>query len=304
MKKQIIIYSLFTLCVISLLLMLPVSGWSQSADLQEIETDHVKVFYSNELKSLAEERLYRLNRANKFIAEYLGTEIPAITLYVLSEKDWETDKISVPYGLVHYTGRGRIVSGTGQNEFFDMFKLNPDEFSGGWQEMYLSAYVDEDGNNSIIPYINTIIFHELAHAFYEGRTINESINMQRYWLMDIFCSLFAQFYFEEDFRSSLRDLTLFAVQLGVSEREITYTGLADYEQYNGTLEPFNYAWYRFRFQHAAQVLYRHADEDVLLRLYNFLKNTTGQLSDEELLEGLEKNVDPIFAELIRDWNVY
>ncbi len=240
--------------------------------------------------------------ANDYFKETIEPLDVPFQLMVLSQNDWP--HYSAPgliYGMPHYKGDGKTLAVAAEdNDFWRMQLPDPASIPSPYKELIPVVY-NLNGEISARYFFDLLAVHELGHAWHFAA----NLNTQRRWLSELYCNIMLHTYIAEEKAEFLGALeTIPAYWAGIDAGDLKYTTLKQFEEDYWTLgveNPFNYGWYQFRFHHAAKLLYDEAGAELNKRLWDFLKNHTDKLSDEELISLLEKEVHPFLAELVRNW---
>jgi hypothetical protein len=112
-------------------------------------------------------------------------------------------------------------------------------------------------------------------------------------------------YIAENEPSELNALTLFpemVVATGMSEYQ--FTNLQHFEESYTEIaqkHPKNYGWYQCRLQLAAKDIYNAGGSEMLVKLSRALKENNANLKDKEFAAYLQKEVDPVVANVMLEW---
>lgn len=276
---------------------------AQSLDnLQQIMIDKTEVYHSTSEAVSGKFSGQLCAEANAYFAGTLEQlEVP-FRLLVLSKEDWPVfTNPQLIYGMPHYKGDGKtLVVAAEDNDFWRRQVPNPANAPSPFKELIPVVY-NLDGNISGRYFFDLLAVHELGHAWnWAGK-----LNTQRKWMSELFCNMMLHTFIAEkraELLPGLETLPAYWVQADVGK--LKYTTLRQFdEDYNalGLENPFNYGWYQFRFHHAAKLLYDEVGAEAMVKLWNFLKANQEKLSDEDLVNKLEKEVHPYLAELVLNW---
>jgi len=270
--------------------------------LSKMLVGSLSVFYSEGEEVSAQFSGQICDEANSYFMETLSPLQVPFQLLVLAQKDWNSFADSrLIYGMPHYLADGRTLVVAAEDNTFWKRQL-PDfaTLSSPYKELFPITY-QINGEISSRYFFDLLAVHELGHAWHTAARLNT----QRKWLSELFCNIMLHTYIEQkkpEFLGAL--ITLPAYWASRDTDDLTYTTLAQFETdyYQiGTANPFNYAWYQYRFHHAAKLLYDAGGEALMQKLWAFLGKYQDKLSDEELADRLAEEVHPYFRHLIDNW---
>jgi hypothetical protein len=288
-----------------LLFLIAYSALAKAVDfngLTKLKVGATTVFFSEGEDVSAQFSGELCDEANTYFYKTLSEiEVP-FRLLVLSEEDWPT--FAMPqaiYGMPHYLSDGKTLVVAAEDNFFWQRQL-PDfnTLSAPFKDLFPAVY-QINGKVTVRYFFDLLAVHELGHAWHwVGR-----LNTQRKWLAELFCNIMLHTFIETkrpEFVSAL--ITLPAYWAMQDASGLAFTTLEQFESdYNniGMKNPFNYAWYQYRFHHAAKLIFNEGGEAVMMKLWAFLQANEETLSDADLRQKLGNEVHPYFFELIDSW---
>jgi hypothetical protein len=198
---------------------------------------------------------------------------PRCALVILDRADW-SERASNPSYVLPYYDKGNLFL-TGE----------PSDLSARLEEVVSSAppaaareldQVYGTGPDRLEAFVDTLIVHELAHAFHDG----VPFVFPRSWLMELFAdmALYAFAVAEEPERrphaETLPRVTLENGLLKPVAKDLRY-----FEAFYPSIEPLTYVWYQFRFTMMAKGVVDAAGPAMLRRLWDAFAMTDGRLAD-------------------------
>jgi hypothetical protein len=261
-----------------------------------------KAFYSEGAEVSAQFSGGICNQANAYFFTHLAPLEVSFQLLVLNKEDWPkfTDPQLI-YGMPHYLSDGKsLVVAAEDNMFWRKQIPDPATLSSPYKEQFLEVY-NLNGEISGRHFFDLLAVHELGHAWHWAA----KLNTQRKWMGELFGNIMLHTYIAEERQELVGVLeTLPAYWVHADVGELQYISLKQFEEdYDqiGLGNPFNYAWYQYRFHRAAKLLYDEGGALLCKKLWDFLDSNIETLSDEELEKRLGKEVHPYFTELIKNW---
>jgi hypothetical protein len=231
----------------------------------------------------------RCARAYSYLGGMLAFR-PRCALVVLNRADW-SERASNPAYIMPYYDAGNLFL-TGE----------PSDLTALLEEVASSAppaaarelnQVYGTGTDRLTPFADTLVVHELAHAFHDG----VPFVFPRSWLMELFAdmALYAFMVAEEpDRRLHFETLPRVALEhrlLKPVARDLRY-----FEAFYPYIEPLTYVWYQFRFTMMAKGVVDAAGPNVLRRLWEAFA-----LTDEQLAGLLGGQVHPDAGQWLASW---
>ena len=149
------------------------------------------------------------------------------------------------------------------------------------------------GTDRLEPFADTLVVHELAHAFHDG----VPFAFPRSWLMELFADMALYAFMsakEPDRRLHFETLPRVALEhrlLKPVARDLRY-----FEAFYPYIEPLIYVWYQFRFTIMAKGLVDAAGPNVLRRLWGaFALRTSSSLASSAAGSTLRRPVAGILG---------
>ncbi len=232
----------------------------------------------------------RCARAYSFLGETLAFR-PRCTLLVLDRADWAERASNPAYVMPYYDAGNLFLTG------------EPSDLTAMLEEVASSAppaaaqeldQVYGTGTDRLMPFADTLVVHELAHAFHDG----VPFVFPRSWLMELFAdmALYA-FVVAEEPGERLHFETLPRVALQYRLLKPVARDLRYFETFYPYIEPLTYVWYQFRFTMMAKGVVDAAGPDVLRRLWEAFA-----LTDEQLARVLGGQVHPEAGQWLARWD--
>jgi hypothetical protein len=231
----------------------------------------------------------RCDRACSYLGEMLAFR-PRFALLVLDRADWSERASNPSYVMPYYDAGNLFLTGEPSDLtawLEDVAGSAPPAAAGELDRVYGT------GADRLKPFADTLVVHELAHAFHDG----VPFTFPRSWLMELFAdmALYAFVAAEEPGnRLHLETLPRVALEHGLLKpvaRDLRY-----FEAFYPYIEPLTYVWYQFRFTMMAKELIDAAGPDVLRRLWDAFA-----LSDEQLAGVLGDRVHPGAGQWLSSW---
>jgi hypothetical protein len=232
----------------------------------------------------------RCARAYSYLGDLLAFR-PRCALVVLDRADW-ADRASNPAYVMPYYNAGNLFL-TGE----------PSDLTARLEEVAGSAppaaarelaQVYGTGAGRLEPFTDTLVVHELAHAFHDG----VPFVFPRSWLMELFADMALYTFLAEeepDQRLVFETLPRVALEYGLLKpvaRDPRY-----FEAYYPYIEPLTYVWYQFRFTMMAKGVIDSGGPNVLRRLWDAFAVT-----DERLGDTLGRQVHPEAGQWLTAWD--
>ncbi|MFD2246847.1 hypothetical protein [Pontibacter ruber] len=296
MKPYILLFSAF-----ALLLAQPARA-QKSNQLKSLQGHTAQVYYSHGHEQRAQSIAQRIDKAMTYYQQLLGFK-PTVTLLILSPADWtKYSTVPVVYGMPHYADDKILVMAAEDNPFWRSFIPPLEQLPQDLGQQIRAAYQDSKGNLSMQPFFDLLALHELGHAFH----FQAGLNMQRKWMGELFANTLLHTYVAENEPESLPALTLFPrMVVSSGAKEYTYTSLQDVDQrYDeiGQQHPKNYGWYQSRWHMAAGTIYDTGGKLVGRKMWDALKSSQVNLTDEQLISLLENDANKSVADMMRNWD--
>ena len=232
----------------------------------------------------------RCGRAYSYLGELLAFR-PRCTLLVLNRADWSERASNPSYVMPYYSAGNLFVPGEPSDltaRLEEVVSSAPPAAAGELDQVYGT------GPDRLAPFADTLVVHELAHAFHDG----VPFAFPRSWLMELFAdmALYAFVVAEEPDRrlpfETLPRVTLEHRLIKPVARDLRY-----FEAFYPYIEPLTYVWYQFRFTMMAKGLVDAAGPDVLRRLWDAFA-----LADSQLAGVLADRVHPEAGHWLASWD--
>ncbi|MGI8599752.1 MAG: hypothetical protein ACR2KB_10900 [Chitinophagaceae bacterium] len=273
---------------------------AQYMELKQLNGFEAKIYYSAGHQQRAKDIATQTKNAIDYHSKLLGFK-PEVTLLVLSPEDWSKHTSFPVYGMPHYKNDQTLVVASSDNSFWKSFIPQLDKLPETVAEKVRKTYRTDDGKLSMQPFFDLLALHELGHAFH----IQGGLKMQRKWMGEFFSNMFLHTYIAEKEPSLLPALTVFPeMVVSTGTTGFTYTSLKEFEDHYtalGKQHPRNYGWYQSRFHAAAKDIYNAGGSEMLVKLWRALKENKVNLMDNEFAAYLQKEVNPVVANVMLDW---
>jgi len=250
-------------------------------------------------KSIA---VFMVHAGNFFQQELNFT--PKAKLYILAPQHWK-DFAAKPlqdvYGFPHNIDRGRLVIAAEDNDFWRSFLPPVDKLPPPMIAQVTKAYGKPDGSYSMMPFFDLLALHEMGHSY----TAQAGLKMHRNWMSELFVNIMLHTYIAEKQPELLPALETFPnMVVGGNTAEYKFSSLEDFEKLYATLGmgPKNYGWYQCRFHSAAKDIYNMGGKTVMKNLWTALKKHQQEMTDEEFVNMLAKEVHASVANVYLNWN--
>jgi len=228
---------------------------------------------------------------------------PQAKLYILAPHHWK-DVAAKPlhdvYGFPHNIDHVRLAIAAEDNDFWRSFLPPVDQLPPPMAAQVTKAYGKPDGSYSMMPFFDLLALHELGHSY----TAQAELKMHRNWMGELFVNIMLHTYVAEKQPELLPALETFPnMVLGCGTAEYKFTSLKDFEKLYPTLGmgPKNYGWYQSKLHSAAKDIYNAGGKQVMVRLWKALKKHQEELTDEEFIAMLKKEVHPSVANVYLNW---
>lgn len=271
--------------------------------LHELKNVGTKTYYSTGFEQQARQMADRCDRVLAFYNNLIEFK-PAVTLLVLSKKDWSTYTGFPVYGMPHYNHENqRLIVASEDNDFWQSFNPSLDKLSGESIRQLTQTYSDANGKSALRSFFDLLAIHELGHAFH----IQGGLNIQRIWMGELFANIFLHTYIAEKEPELLPTLTVLpkTTLASIDVNTLQYTTLSELETNYETITqrfPNNYVWYQFRLHRAAEKIYDEGKTTAFKKLWGTLKNEKEVINDSALATLLAEKAHPAIANVLLNWN--
>lgn len=242
------------------------------------------------------------NAGNYFQKEIRFT--PKTSLYILAPQHWKdfaAKALHDVYGFPHNIDPVRLAIAAEDNNFWRSFLPPVDKLPPPMAAQVKNAYGKANGSYSMMPFFDLLALHETGHSY----TAQAGLKMHRHWMGELFVNIMLHTYVAEKQPELLPALETFPnMVVGGGTAEYKFTSLKDFEELYPTLGmgPRNYGWYQSKFHSAAKDIYNTGGEKVLKALWKALKRHQDEMTDEEFVYMLKKEVHPSVANVYSNWN--
>lgn len=276
---------------------------NESFPLEELK-DYTQTFYYSQGH---EERANRIAMFIEDAGAYFQKEIgftPKTTLYILAPKHWKefaAKPFREVYGFPHNATSGQLVIAAEDNDFWRSFLQPVNSLVPSIAADVTKAYGKPDGSFSMMPFFDLLALHEMGHSY----TAQAGLNMHNYSMGELFVNIMLHTYVVEKQPELLSALETFPnMVIGMGSEEFKFTSLEDFEELYPTLGmgPKNYGWYQCMLHSAAKDIYNSGGKMVLKKLWNALKKHQEEMTDEQFIRMLQKEVHPSVANVYLNWN--
>lgn len=283
-------------------------NFSFAQDTEPLPLEELKVvnqtFY---FSSGHEERAKNIATFMEHAVNYFQREIkftPKTKLYILAPQHWK-DVAAKPfhdvYGFPHNIDHISLAIAAEDNDFWRSFLPSIEKLPLPMVEQVKKAYGKPDGSLSMMPFFDLLALHEMGHSY----TTQAGLKMHRNWMGELFVNIMLHTYVAEKQPELLPALETFPnMVVGAGTTDYKFTSLEDFEKLYPTLGmgPKNYGWYQSKLHTAAKDIYNLGGKKVLKKLWKALKKHQENMTDEEFITMLKKEVHPSVATMYLKWN--
>jgi hypothetical protein len=229
---------------------------------------------------------------------------PKTTFYILAPKDWKdiaANPLRDVYGFPHNIDHVRLAIAAEDNAFWRSFLPPVDKLPPPIAAQVRNAYGKRDGSYSMMPFFDLLALHEMGHSY----TAQAGLKMHRHWMSELFVNIMLHTYVAEKQPELLPALETFPnMVVSAGTAAYTFTSLEDFEKLYPTLGmgPKNYGWYQSNLHSAAKNIYNAGGKEVLKKLWKALKKHQEEMTDQEFVDMLNKEVHLSVAKVYLNWN--
>lgn len=261
------------------------------------------IYYSTGREARAKDIALFIENAGR----YFQTELqftPRTKIYVLAPEDWNAyaaKAIQGVYGFPHNVDHERLVIASDDNDFWRSYLPPVNQLPPPIAAQITQAYRKADGSFSMMPFFDLLALHEMGHSY----TAQAGLIMHRHWMSELFVNIMLHTYITEKQSELLPALEAFpAMVVSAGTADYKFTSLEDFEKLYTTMGmgPKNYGWYQCKLHSAAKDIYNAGGKQVLIKLWQVLKNNPDNMSDEAFVNILKKEVHPSVADIYVKWN--
>ena len=271
-------------------------------DLNHLEGDKTKTYYSNGSKEQAEIMAKRCDNVISFYKSLINFE-PTVTLLVLSAVDWSKYTDFPVYGMPHYNDAKTLIVASEDNNFWKSFIPPLDQLPKELAQQISKTYSGKDNSLSMRGFFDLLAIHELGHAFHE----QGGLTMQRKWMGELFANILLHTYIAEKEPELLPALTVFPqmVVSSTNKSDLKFTTLIELEiNYDllGQKYPQNYGWYQCRWHKAAGEIYDAGGTKAFKKLWQVLQEQKEPLDAKAFAKLLSNKVHQSVAAVPLKWD--
>lgn len=276
---------------------------NESFPLEELKDYTQTFYYSKGYEERARSIAMFMEDAGTYFLKEIGFT-PKTTLYILAPKHWKefaAKPLREVYGFPHNATSEKLVIAAEDNDFWRSFLPPVDSLLPSIAAEVTKAYGKPDGSFSMMPFFDLLALHEMGHSY----TSQAGLKMHRYWMGELFVNIMLHTYIAEKQPELLPVLETFPNMVtGMGTAEFKFTSLKDFEELYPSLGmgPKNYGWYQSMLHSAAKDIYHRGGEIVLKKLWNALEKHQKEMTDEEFIDMLYKEVHPSVANVYLNWN--
>jgi hypothetical protein len=232
----------------------------------------------------------RCARAYSYLGDMLAFR-PRCALVVLDRADWSERASNPSYVMPYYDAGNLFLTGEHSDLTARLEEVASSAPPAAAREL---DQVYGTGADRLESFTDTLVVHELAHAFHDG----VPFVFPRSWLMELFAdmALYA-FAVAEEPDQHLYFETLPRVALEHHLLRPVASDLRYFDAFYPHIEPLTYVWYQFRFTMMAKRLVDADGPTVLRRLWDAFAFT-----DEHLADVLGSRVHPEAGQWLASWN--
>ena len=275
--------------------------------VQEVKLDTIKGFHQTIYCSAGrEERARNIASFMDSAIAFFQNELrftPVTKLYVLKPQDWKAiaaTPLQNVYGFPHNLDSGRLVVASDDNDFWASFLPPIEKLPPTIAAQIPKAYGKGDGAFSMKPFFDLLALHEMGHSY----TAQAGLKMHRHWMAELFVNIMLHTYVAEKQPQLLPALEAFPdMVIAAGASGYTFTTLEDFERLYPSLGmgAKNYGWYQCRLHAAARDIYNSGGSGVMKKLWAALKKYQKEMSDNEFIAMLSKEVDSSVANVYLKW---
>lgn len=244
---------------------------------------------------------------------FTGVE-PDIAVIVAGQADWQSRQ---PYGLPFFNDDdgqirpGIVVMPAGSGDFWIAIGQDIRGASPRGYTRLLAAYPDGADGLDLQPFFDLVTIHELGHAF----EVLGYLRLPTFWLGEIFANLALHAFVATRQPEKLETLevlsTVGAQNRCPADRMRTegYSTLEElqthYTDGENPMDPLNYVWYQYRWQHIVAKVFEADGEDGLVRFWDCFHATdrlnSGNVTATTLAPLLSAEVSPTLGRAVQRW---
>ncbi|HEY8398109.1 MAG TPA: hypothetical protein VIK80_09225 [Flavihumibacter sp.] len=279
------------------------SPQNQELSLPKLSGKVQAYHYSEDARERAEVVASLVESASRYFLTQLSF-LPHVDVYILSPKDWKSVALKPlweVYGFPHTINHTRLVVASEDNPFWQSTLPAMDQLSEAQRNMVKQAYGRSDGSMDMGLFFDLLAIHEMGHSY----SSQGGLKMQRHWMNELFANLLLHTLVAERHPERLAALEAYPqLVLSRDSGKMKYTSLADFEKLYSNLGmgPENYVWYQCRLHQAAKEIYDAGGKQALIRLWAALEKHQEDLTDEQLVQMLDREVGSHIASVFTDWD--
>jgi hypothetical protein len=267
-------------------------------DLIAMKGTAISAYYSPGNLTRAGALAKRLENPSRYIGGLVGFK-PVVDLLVLKPEHWSKYSAHPVYGMPNFDDKGnRLCVASDDNEFWKSFVPPLDKVPAELAGKIRKTYTTSEGTLSMMAFFDLLSIHELGHGFH----VQGGLTMQRLWMQELFVNIVLHTYVAENEPDQLPALEVFPqMVVAGGKKEFKYTTLSDFENRYDNMDARNYGWYQCKLHVAAADIYNAGGKDVLVKLWNVLKQNKEKLNDEQFAALLANKVHPSVARVMMEW---
>ncbi len=270
--------------------------------LEELNGFTQTLYYSHGYKERAKDIALFMEHAGNFFQEEIGFT-PKTELYILGPKDWK-DFAAKPlrdvYGFPHNIDNVRLAIAAEDNDYWRSFLPNVHQLPLSIATQVKKAYGKPDESYYMMPFFDLLALHEMGHSY----TAQAGLKIHRNWMGELFVNIMLHTYIAEKKVELLPALETFPnMVVAGGTAEYKFTSLEDFEKLYASMGmgPNNYGWYQCKLHSAAKDIYNAGGKNVLIALWKALKKHQEEMSDEQFVKMLSKEVHISVANVYLQW---
>ncbi len=260
-------------------------------------------YYSPGLEERAKSIVFFMGQAARYFQQEIGFT-PQTKLYILAPQHWKAiaaKPLQDVYGFPHNIDHTRLAIAAEDNDFWRSFLPPVHQLPPTIAAQVKQAYGKADGSYSMMPFFDLLALHEMGHSY----TAQAGLKVHRNWMGELFVNIMLHTYVAEKQPALLPALEAFPnMVVAGGAASYKFTSLQDFEKLYATMGmgPKNYGWYQSKLHAAAKDIYNAGGKKVLKKLWHTLKKHQEEMSDEEFVNMLKKEVHPAVANVYLQWN--
>ena len=275
---------------------------TQSSSFEKLDGFTQTFYYSPGHKVRATDIALLVESAGTYFQREIGFT-PKIQLYILAPQHWKevaAKPLQDVYGFPHNIDQVSLAIAAEDNDFWRSFLPPVDQLPPTTAAQITKAYGTPGHSYSMMPFFDLLALHEMGHSY----TAQAGLKMHRKWMGELFVNIMLHTYVAEKQPGLLPALETFPnMVVDGGTAQFKFTSLEDFEKLYETLGmgPKNYGWYQCKFHSAAKDIYNAGGKKVLKKLWKALKKHQEEMTDEEFITMLKKEVHSSVANVYLEW---